>query len=219
MYQIETVLVPIIDQNAQAHSYMHLQVNRPYIALNLETYITIRQQELRTCKRIDYEFYCKELFMGKYKSENSCKSTIYFALDADIIKENCKCDFYYKKPYITSTVLDGGNAIILANCSINKHIICSVNNDIPIRIPSQPCVLVNRSVLFKTGIEAENYFLLESLAACHDSNSKLVMYSMVNTAFVNYLDQFINLTESLEFPIIRNKTTFEQTLPIFLNMS
>ena len=42
---------------------------------------------------------------------------------------------------------------------------------------------------------------------------------MVNTDFVTYLDKFPNLTESLEFPIIRNKTTFEQTLPISLNVS
>ena len=34
---------------------------------------------------------------------------------------------------------------------------------------------------------------------------------MVNTAFVNYLD---NLTESLKFPILLNRTTHEQTLPI-----
>ena len=59
LYQIETVPVPVIDQNTQAHYYTHLQVDRPYIALNLETYITIRQQELRTCKRIGYEFYCE----------------------------------------------------------------------------------------------------------------------------------------------------------------
>ena len=45
------------------------------------------------------------------------------------------------------------------------------------------------------------------------------MYITVNTAFVNYLDKSPNLTESLEFPIIRNKTTFEQTLPITLNIS
>ena len=51
------------------------------------------------------------------------------------------------------------------------------------------------------------------------SNSKLVMYFMVNTAFVNYLDQIDNLTETLEFPILKNQTTFEQTLPISLNIS
>ena len=50
-------------QNTQADSYMHLQVDRPYIALNSETYITIRHQELRTCKRIGYKFYCKQLFV------------------------------------------------------------------------------------------------------------------------------------------------------------
>ena len=42
---------------------------------------------------------------------------------------------------------------------------------------------------------------------------------MVNKAFVNYLDKFTNLTESLEYPIIKNKTTFEQTLPISLKVS
>ena len=42
LYQIETVPVPIIDQNTQAQSYIHLQVNKPYIALNSETYISIR---------------------------------------------------------------------------------------------------------------------------------------------------------------------------------
>ena len=50
LYQLETVSVPIIDQNTQAQSYMHLQVNRPHIAFNSETYISIRQQALRTCK-------------------------------------------------------------------------------------------------------------------------------------------------------------------------
>ena len=44
------------------------------------------------------------------------------------------------------------------------------------------------------------------------------MYFTVNTAFVNYLDMFPNLTESLEFLVIKNKTTFEQTLTISLNI-
>ena len=72
--------------------------------------------------------------------------------------------------------------------------------------------MVNRSVLCNCGIEAANHFLLESLAVCQDVNSKLVMYFTVNTAFINYLDQLSNLTESLEFPILKSKTTFEQTL-------
>ena len=65
----------------------------------------------------------------------------------------------------------------------------------------------------------ENNFLLEFLAACNEVNSKLVMYFTVNTAFVNYLDHIDNLTETLEVPILMNKITFQQTLPISLNAS
>ena len=75
------------------------------------------------------------------------------------------------------------------------------------------------SVLCNCDIDMENHFLLESLVACQGINSKLVMYFTVNTAFINNLDQFPNLTESLEFPIIKNKTTLEQVLPISLNIS
>ena len=93
LYQIEMVLVPIIDQNTQAQSYTHLQIKKPYIALNTETYITIRQQELRTCKRIGYEFYCEELFVAKHKSKYSCESMIYFNLSSETIKDNCRFIF------------------------------------------------------------------------------------------------------------------------------
>ena len=61
MYQIETVPVPILDQNEQAQSYTQLKIDKPYIALNTETYITLRTQELHTCKKIGYEYYCEEL--------------------------------------------------------------------------------------------------------------------------------------------------------------
>ena len=40
---------------------MQLQIIKPYITLNTETYINIRQQELATCEKIGYEFYCEEL--------------------------------------------------------------------------------------------------------------------------------------------------------------
>ena len=36
-------------------------------------------------------------------------------MDAETIKEICNFKFYYNKTDITSTVLDGGNKIILAN--------------------------------------------------------------------------------------------------------
>ena len=147
--------------------------------------------------------------MVKHKSNFSCESAIYFDLNTEIIKENCKFTFYYNKTDISFAVLDGGNEIIVANWPHDIHIICSINNDILARISSHSYVLVNRSVICNCGIDVENNFYLESLAACHDSISKLVMSFMMNTAFVNYLYQIDNLTETLEFSILKNKTTFE----------
>ena len=219
LYQLETVPVPIVDQNIQVHSYTHLQIEKPYIALNSETYISLQQQELRSCKRIGYEFYCEELFMVKHKSKYSSESAIHFNLDTNTIKDNCNFKFYYNKTNISPRVLDGGNEIILANWPNDKHILCNINNDIPVRIPSHPYVLINRNVLCNCGIEADNHYLLKSLAECDNVNSKLIMYFTINTAFANYLDMFPNLTESLEFPIIKNRTTIKQILPVSLNIS
>ena len=36
LYQLETVPIPISDQNKRAHSYTHLQVEKPYSALKSE---------------------------------------------------------------------------------------------------------------------------------------------------------------------------------------
>ena len=195
---------------------LHFQVNKPYIAFNSEAHIYIRQQELRTYKRLIYECYCKELYIVKHKSRYSCESMIYFNLDAETIKENCNFKFYYNKTDITPTVLDGGNEIILPNWPNDKHIICNINKNIPVKIPRHPYILVNRSVLCNWGIEAENYFLLESLAAFENASSKFTIYFTVSTAFVNYLDKFSQFDRVSWVPSKQNRTVFKQTLPISL---
>ena len=92
---METVPVPIVDENEQVQSYTYLQVKKPYIVLNSETHISLRMQELNTCKKIGYEFYCEELFVVRHKTKHSCESTIYFDLGMDIIKENCDFQYYF----------------------------------------------------------------------------------------------------------------------------
>ena len=79
--------------------------------------------------------------------------------------------------------------------------------------------MVNRSVLYNCSREADNHYLLESLAACDNRNFKLTMYFAINTAFANYLEMFPNLTESLKIQLIRNRTTYKQILPVNLSIS
>ena len=53
-------------------------MNKPDLALNRETYISLTTQELRSCKMIGRRFYCEELFVVKHKSSYSCESAIFF---------------------------------------------------------------------------------------------------------------------------------------------
>ena len=129
-------------------------------------------------------------YMHLHKTSYSCESAIYFNLTTDIIKNICNFDFYFNKTDITPTVLFGGNKIVLTNWPNVKHIICNVNNDIPVKISSHPYVLINRSVLCNCEIEADNHYLLESIATCDNKDSNLVMYFTINMAFTNYLDMF-----------------------------
>ena len=165
MYQIETVPVPILDENEQVHSYTELKIEKPYITLNEETYIMLCAQELEMGKKIGYEYYCEELLVVKSKTRYSCVSTIYFNLESDDIKGNCKFLYYYNKTDIKPSILDGGFQIILANCPSYRKIMCSHNNNIPINIPGHPYVLMNRSILCNCDVKAGSNFLLESLAA------------------------------------------------------
>ena len=200
MYQIETVPVPILDENEQVHSYMELKIEKSYIALNEETYITLHTQEMKMCKRIGYEYYCEELFVVKSKTRYSCASNIYFNLESDVIKANCEFWYYFNKRDINPTILNGGFQIILANWPNYRKIMCLHNNNILINIPGHPYILMNRSILCNCDIKAESNFLLESLAACKGSETKddLEMHFTINLAFVNYFDDMI---EELGIPV------------------
>ena len=148
--------------------------------------------------------------MVKHKTKYSCKSAIYFNLGTEIIDEYCDFQYYFNTTGVKPAVLDGGHEIVLANWPNNKHVICNDNNNIPIKIPSHPYVLINRTVLCHCGIEAEGNFLLESIAACSGKQSDLTMYFTVNTEFMHYFD---NLTNSLETHILQNWTMHEQAMP------
>ena len=104
-------------------------------------------------KILAMNFTAKKPFVFKHESTYSCESAKYFNLGSEIIKENGNYVYYFNKTDIKPAVIDGGNEIIFANWSYNKHIECNINNDIPIKIPSFPYVLVNGSVLCNCEID------------------------------------------------------------------
>ena len=192
-----------------------MKIEKLYITLNKEMYITLHSQELKMYKRIRYEYYCEELFVIKSKTRYSCTSAIYFNLESDVIRASCEFQCNYNKTNIKPTILDGGFQIILANWPNYRKIMCSHNNNIPVNIPGHPYILMNQSILCNCDIEAESNFLLESLAACEgpDAKTDLEMHFTVNLAFMNY---FEDILENLGKQISLNWTTQEQILPISL---
>ena len=117
--------------------------------------------------------------------------------------------------------MDGGHEMILANWPNTKYVICNDNHNFQVKIPSHPYVLLKRSVLFSCAIEAENNFLLESIAACPGKPSPLTMYYTVNTAFMNYFDSLIENSEidKVDMHISQNWTKKEQVFPLSLQTS
>ena len=214
-YQIETIPVPILDMNEKADSYTWIKIDKPYIALNPDTSISIRMDELRSSRKIGYEYYCEELFVVNSKTKYSCASALYFQLDRQTIKENCIFDYYCNKTDVKPSILDGGYEIVLANWPNFKRIICSTHNNIPLEIPSHPYVLLNRMVLCNCIIEVESNFLLESIAACNPekTDADLEMYFVANKAFLNYFDELI---DTLDIPVFHNIMKQEHVLPISL---
>ena len=150
--------------------------------------------------------------MVKSKHKFICTSAVYFNLNHEIT-QNCNFDYNFNETDITPLVLDGQKSI-LANWSSYKRHISTYNNNIPVNIPSHLYVLPDRNILCNCDIEAEDNFLLGSLAACGENNiQKLEMFFTVNLAFLDHLE---DLTEVLDTPIDRNLMHDKQILPISL---
>ena len=140
---------------------------------------------------------------------------MYFNSNYDI-KENCDFYYYHNKSDVKPSVLDGGRQIILANWPNYKTILFTYNNNILVNTPNHPYVLLDRNILCNCDIEAENNFLLESLAACGEHEKPdLEMYFTVNLAFVDYLEE---LNETITMPINRNWTSVKQSIHISLDL-
>ena len=59
LYQVKTVPIPILDNGNTVQSYTQLKIEKPCIAINDETYITICLQELSNCKKLAMSTFVK----------------------------------------------------------------------------------------------------------------------------------------------------------------
>jgi hypothetical protein len=190
LYEIETAPVPILDENREAASYSEVVISKPYIATNLNYYIQLRIQELRMCKRIQYEYYCEELFLVKHKTIASCEASLFYDKPREKIVEDCEFKYHHNKT-VMPTVLDGGNQIVLANMINEKKLVCSQSSNLAEPLPSFSYVVVNRSVLCNCQIDASLSYVMRSLGSCTGENALPNIFTyVVNMAFLTMFKEF-----------------------------
>ena len=211
LYQIETVKVPIVNQNEKAHSYSEMPISKPYIASNKAYYIQLVLPELVMCKNIRHTYYCEELFLDKHKTKHSCESAIFYNLPREIILQNCDFKYYYNIT-VQPSVLDGGTHLVLANMLNEKRLICSYHQGLAKPLPTSPYALVSRNILCHCHLQIGLTYLLKTIAACNASETPVLEHT-ANLAFMDYYATFWNNTP-VEAPSIspHNSTLF----PVYL---
>lgn len=195
LWEIETAYVPIPDLNLTAHSYTRVQMEKPYIATSKDHYIQLQIPELRMCKVIHLVYYCEEIFLTKHKSQPTCASALFYESPSDKIKEACTFEYVFNRT-VTPSVLDGGKHIVLANFPSQKTRNCITNNnlDSPLKIPDDPYVLVDRSVLCQCDLKSEYLTVLSSLSACTDQlHKKPHLEFTYNPAFLLYAEELSSI--------------------------
>ena len=210
LYQIETVKVPINDENTKADSYTEVAISKPYLASNKDYYIQLMIQELVMCKKIRSIYYCEELFLVKHKTKHSCESAIFYALSRETIIQNCQFNYFYNITVIPS-ILDGGSEIVLANMLSSKRLICAYEQGLAKPLPTSSYALVSRDILCHCHLQAGLTYVLKSITTCNMSSTPIFYYT-VNLAFMDYFYSFWNNDSLSHIPL---KPTLEETvLPI-----
>ena len=210
LHQIETVKVPITDDNEKANSYTEVITTKPYLASNREYYIQLVLPELVMCKKIGGTFYCEELFLVKHKTQLSCESAIFYNLSREVILENCHFNYHYNISVIPS-VLDGGSHILLANMMNQKRLICAYDQGLAKPLPTSSYALVSRDILCHCHLQIGLTYILKSVTSCNVTQAPTLEYT-VNLAFMDYFQSFWNNGSLSNIPL--TPTMEEITLPI-----
>ena len=214
LFEIETVPLPIPDENAKADSYTQVQVEKPFIAVGTEYYIELRMTEMIMCRSIRFTYYCEELFVVKHKSAYGCSSTIFYDMGAKRVTEACDFKYMYNA-MVAPTILDGGKALLLANFHGPQSLKCDTKDGgLAKPTPKYTYAVVNREFLCDCQLDLEYASILKQITACGDkAHYDLTLRFTVNLAFWQILRQFKLKLAKVVNP---NMKTNEQTFPVKL---
>ena len=180
LYEIETVPVPIVDQDPEASSFTELMIQKPYFAASDSSYIQLRNPELFCCKKVQEEYFCEETFMVKHTHHHTCESALFYNRSEELIASQCPFQFYHNRS-VTPSVLDGGAHLVLANVKVGHSPTCD-----PQRLhnlPTSTYTLTSREILCNCTLQSDLAYLPSDLGACNATTSRIYFEERPNIAF------------------------------------
>ena len=117
-------------------------MDKEYIAMGKEVYLSFTQDELDQCKTIAGVYYCEDILKLKHISQHTCASAIFFN-QTQLIPELCTVKIYenYKpKPEI----IEGQDYLIFVGMPSPWRIYCDKALDIPIKIKESSLAIIPR---------------------------------------------------------------------------
>ena len=211
LYQVETVKVPIADENSKADSYTEIRINKPYLAANSEYFIELVQPELRMCKAIRNTYFCEELFLTKHNTRESCVGALFYNNTSSDVGTVCDFDYYYNIS-TTPSVLDGGSEIVLANFKDRKVLTCPHRPTHSQPMPIAPFTKISRDVLCFCDLQAGLTSLHKSISYCNTTKFPQLEYSLN----LGFYDTFRMLHEAQLANLSAQPTLKPQHFPIAL---
>ena len=214
LFEIETVPVPIPDENEKADSYSQVQIEKPYIAVGTEYYIQLRMTEMIMCRSIRFTYYCEELFVVKHKSAHGCVSTIFYDMGPKRVTESCEFKYMYDAK-VAPTILDGGSQLLLANFHGPRSLQCDTKDGgLAKPAPEHTYAVVNREFLCDCQLDLEYASILKQISACGEKKQyDMTLQFTVNLAFWQLLKQY---KPKLAKTVNPNMKRIEQTFPVKL---
>ena len=206
LYELETVPVPIDDQDDHASSFSEVLVNKPYFAATDAAYIQVCTPELFRCKVIQGQYFCEETFMVKHAHHHTCESTIFYDRGSDLITSECDFRFYHNKT-VTPSVLDGGETLALANIKIEHSPTCDPR--VLQNIPKTTYMLAPRSILCNCTLQSDLSYIPSDLGTCNNTIGPIEFQSRPNLAFETIFQDILplNITKSDRVTPLQRDTT------------
>jgi len=218
LLEVETVHVPINDQNEHANSYTKVRVEKSYIAVNAEHYIQLTDAELSSCTYISKQWYCEERFMVKHKSQFSCESAIYYDLPDEQVKSLCVFDYSYNKT-VPPSLLDGGKMILLANAvgDITLRCVGDLGRK-PLPAESSNYIIFPRETMCGCDVELSNAIIQRTVSACAPEERPSPIRYQANKAILLHIEHFEEYLKEEAPPgyLTENPSSFSMELfPVF----